>query len=110
VHPEIRDRAGPACRWARSAASSTCTTGPSCAIRFTEHGEIRYAQGYSAPVRVDESRVLQVATFSTLDLHQIELDHNQMLLDAMVIADEVDMQLAEILRSLISAKAAKDAA
>jgi hypothetical protein len=70
-------------------------TNPLLSESATAHGKIRYAQGYSAPMLVDESRVLQVATFSTLNFHQIELDHNQMLLDVMVIADEVDMQLRE---------------
>jgi hypothetical protein len=76
----------------------------------TAHGKIRHAQGYSAPMLVDESRALQVATFSTLHLHHSELDHNRMLLDVMVIADEVDMQLTETMRALMAAKTAKDAA
>ena len=76
----------------------------------TAHGKIRYAQGYSAPMLVDESRVLQVATFSTLHLHQGELDHRHVLLDVMVIADEVDRQLTEVLRSLMAANIAEDAA
>jgi hypothetical protein len=74
------------------------------------HGEMRYAQGYSAPMLVDESRALQVATFSTLHLHHSELDHNRTFLDVMVIADEVDMQLTETMRGLMAAKKAKDAA
>ena len=39
--------------------------------------------------------MFQVATFSTLHLHQSELDPAQVLADAMVIADEVDAQLME---------------
>ena len=76
----------------------------------TAHGKIRYAQGYSAPMLVDESRVLQVATFSTLHLHQSELDQTHVLLDVMVIADEVDRQLSEGLRSLMAANLTEDAA
>jgi hypothetical protein len=38
---------------------------------------------------IDESRLFQVATFGELHLHQSELDHNHVLLDVMVIADEV---------------------
>jgi len=76
----------------------------------TAHGKIRHAQGYSAPMLVDESRALQVSTFRTLHLHHSELDHNHMLLDVMVIADEVDMQLTETVRGLMAAKIAKDAA
>lgn len=76
----------------------------------TAHGKIRYAQGYSAPMPVDESQVLQVATFSTLHLHQCEPDHTHMFLDVTVIANEVDRQLAEGLRSLMAANIAKGAA
>jgi len=76
----------------------------------SSHGKIRHAQGYSAPMLVDESRLLQVSTFSALHLHQSELDHNRLLLDVVVIADEVDMQLMETLRGLMAAKTTKDAA
>jgi hypothetical protein len=54
--------------------------------------------------------MFQVATFSTLHLHQSELDQNQLLLDVMVIADEVDAQLKETVRSLMGKKLAGAAA
>jgi hypothetical protein len=50
--------------------------------------------------------VFQVATFSTLHRHQSELDPSQVLSNAMVIADEVDAQLMETVRSLMGAKPA----
>ena len=59
---------------------------------------------------VDESRALQVAIFSTLNAHQSKMNHNQMLLDIIVIADEVEMQLMETVRGLMAAKTAKVAA
>jgi hypothetical protein len=59
---------------------------------------------------VDESRVFQVVTFGALHLHQSELDQNQVLSDAMVIADEVDAQLMETVRSLMETKLAEAAA
>ena len=67
------------------------------------HGQIRRAQGYSASMVVEESRVFQVATFSTLHLHQNELNQSQVLSDVTVIADEVDAQLMETVRSLMAA-------
>jgi hypothetical protein len=67
-------------------------------VAAAAHGEVRRAQGYSVSMLVEESRVLQVATFSTLHLHQSELDKNQVLLDVMVIADEMDAQLMETVR------------
>jgi hypothetical protein len=74
------------------------------------HGEIRYSQGYSAATLVEESRILQVATFNTLHLHHSELNQDRMLLDIMVIADEADAQLTETVRSLTGMKLAKGAA
>jgi len=77
---------------------------PPFSVAAAAHGQVRRAQGYSASMLVEESRVFQVATFSTLHLHQSELTQNQVLLDVMVIADEVDAQLMEAVRSLIGAK------
>ena len=56
---------------------------------------------------IDESRAFQVATFSTLQIYQSELDQNRMLLDIMIIADEVDAQLMETVRSLMGPKLAE---
>jgi hypothetical protein len=76
---------------------------PPFSVAAAAQGQIRRAQGYSASMLIEESRVFQVATFSTLHLHQSELTQNQVLLDVMVIADEVDAQLMEAVRSLIGA-------
>jgi hypothetical protein len=53
---------------------------------------------------VDESRVFQVATFGVLHLHRSELDQTKVLSDVVVIADEVDAQLMETVRSLMATK------
>jgi hypothetical protein len=78
---------------------------PSDTQTAATHGEIRYEQGYSTPMLVDESRLLQVATFGTLQLHQSELDPGQLLLDVMVIADEVDFQLGRAVCDLETKRA-----
>jgi hypothetical protein len=83
---------------------------PPISIAASAHGQVRRAQGYSASMLIEESRVFQVATFGTLHLHRRELDQNQVLLDVMVIADEVDAQLMETVRSLMGAKPAEAAA
>ena len=83
---------------------------PPISFAAAAHGQVRCAQGYSASMLVDESRVFEVATFGTLHLHQSELDQNQALLDVMVIADEVDAQLTESVRSLTRMKPAEAAA
>jgi hypothetical protein len=79
-------------------------------VAAAAHGLIRRAQGYSASMLIRESRVFQVATFSTLHLHQSELNQSQLLSDAMIIADEVDAQLMETVRSLMGSKLAEAAA
>jgi hypothetical protein len=86
-----------------------------CRLRLTEvcdsasaaaHGRKRREQGYTPSMLVEESRVFEVATFSTLRLHQRELDQDQLLPAVILIADEVDGQLMETVRSLVEAKPA----
>jgi hypothetical protein len=79
---------------------------PPVSIAAATHGGLRFAQGYSASMLVEESRILQVTTFGTLHPHQSELDHNQVLLDVMIIADEADRQLTETVRGFMTAQAA----
>ncbi len=62
------------------------------------HGRRRRDQGYSPALLVEESRLFQVVTFRTLHLHKSELDQDQLLLDIMVIADEVDLQLMHAMK------------
>jgi hypothetical protein len=80
---------------------------PSLSVAAGAHGQMRHAQGYTAGMLIEESRVFQVATFGALQLHLGELDQNQVLLDVMVIADEVDAQLMEAVRSLMGAQVAE---
>jgi hypothetical protein len=79
---------------------------PPVSITASAHGILRFAQGYSASMLVEESRILQVVTFGTLHLHQSELDQDHVLLDVIIIADEADRQLAETVRSFIVAQQA----
>ncbi|WP_433975670.1 hypothetical protein [Tunturiibacter lichenicola] len=73
---------------------------PSVSVAANAHGQLRRLQGYSAAMLIEESRMFQVATFGALHLHQSELDQELVLSDVMVIADEVDAQLGETVRSL----------
>ncbi len=81
-------------------------TEPRVSIAASAHGRLRFAQGYSASMLVEESRIFQVTTFGTLHLHQSELDQNQVLLDVMIIADEADRQLTEAVSGFMTAQAA----
>jgi hypothetical protein len=42
---------------------------------------------------VEESRILEVTTFGTLQRHQAELDPNQVLLDVGIIVDEATKRI-----------------
>lgn len=63
------------------------------------HGKLRYLQGYTAPMLVHESRILQVTLFGTLQSNLDSLDFSLLLPDVMAIADEVDAQLTQTMGS-----------
>jgi phosphopantothenate synthetase len=65
------------------------------------HGNIRREQGYSASMLVEESRMLQVSIFETLQRHLEDMDSASLLGDIMTIADEVDSQLAQTMSSFL---------
>jgi hypothetical protein len=75
---------------------------PPFSITASARGKLRFSQGYSLPMLVEESRIFQVTTFGTLHLHQSELDPNQVLSDVIIIADEADRQLTESAGSFIT--------
>jgi hypothetical protein len=81
-------------------------TEPPVSIAAAAHGRLRFAQGYSLAMLVEESRILEVTTFGTLQRHQGELNRNQVLLDVVVIADEADRQLEETVNGFMAARAA----
>ena len=65
----------------------------------SDHGLLRKRQGYTAAMLVEESRMLQVTIFQTLQNHFHHVDFSLLLMDVMVIADEVDSQLAQAMAS-----------
>jgi CheY-like chemotaxis protein len=66
------------------------------------HGLLRREQGYTAAMMVEESRMLQVSIFQTLQDNLHKVDFSLLLLDVMAIADEVDSQLAQAMAAYIS--------
>jgi DNA-binding response OmpR family regulator len=66
------------------------------------HGLLRREQGYSAAMMVEESRMLQVSIFQTLQNNLFRVDFSLLLVGVMAIADEVDSQLAQAMASYIS--------
>jgi CheY-like chemotaxis protein len=67
-----------------------------------EHGIVRRQQGYTAAMLVEESRMLQVSIFQTLQDNLKRIDFSVLLVGVMAIADEVDSQLAQQMASYIS--------
>jgi DNA-binding response OmpR family regulator len=59
------------------------------------HGKLRKSQGYTSPMLVQDSRILQVTLFGMLHKNLAALDFSLLLPDVMTIADEVDSQLTQ---------------
>ena len=76
-----------------SAANNDCAAIFSAAA--VAHGELRYLQGYTNAMLVDESRILEVTVFGMLQSNRHSLDVTLLLPDVMAIADEVDAQLTQ---------------
>jgi CheY-like chemotaxis protein len=64
-----------------------------------DHGVLRYRQGYSAAMMVEEARLLQVGIFATLQANLFNIDFSVLLNGVMAIADEIDSQLSQAVAS-----------
>lgn len=60
-----------------------------------DHGISRRKEGYSASMLVEESRILQVCIFHTLQKNLANINFSILLNEVMTIADEVDSQLRQ---------------
>jgi DNA-binding response OmpR family regulator len=72
-----------------------------------EHGVLRRSQGYTAPMVVEESRMLQVSIFGTLQNNIGSVDFSTLLIDVMTIADEVDSQLKQAMLGFMESPPAR---
>jgi CheY-like chemotaxis protein len=68
-------------------------------VAAQRHGRLRCQQGYSAAMMVEESRMLQVSIFETLQKNLACIDFSILLNAVMTIADEVDSQLSQAMDS-----------
>ncbi len=68
----------------------------------TEHGTARRRQGYTAAMMVEESRILQVSIFHTLQKNLANIDFSVVLIGVMTIADEIDSQLSQAMKSYLA--------
>jgi DNA-binding response OmpR family regulator len=84
----------------RLRVDSESSSSPSQAAR--DHGKLRYQQGYTAAMVVEESRILQMSIFGTLQRNLCGVDFSRLLLDVVAIADEVDSQLKQAMFSYVT--------
>jgi DNA-binding response OmpR family regulator len=77
-------------------------------IAARDHGNMRRQQGYTVPMVVEESRILQISIFRTLQRNLGSVDFSKVLLDVVTIADEVDSQLKQALISYVAPTAVLD--
>jgi CheY-like chemotaxis protein len=75
-----------------------------------KHGLDRRRQGYSAAMLVEESRMLQISIFSTLQNNLSNIDFSLLLIGVMTIADEIDSQLSQAMKSFSAASPSGSAA
>jgi hypothetical protein len=79
-------------------------------VAARDHGQMRLEQGYTATMVVEESRILQVSIFSTLQRNLSGVNFSRLLLDVVTIADEVDSQLKQAMMSYVPPAMAKSRA
>jgi len=72
-----------------------------------DHGINRQKRGYTAAMLVEESRMLQVCIFDSLQKNLATIDFSVLLIGVMTIADEIDSQLSQAMDSFISESAAE---
>ena len=77
------------------------TTGP-LSEAAADHGITRRKEGYSAAMMVEESRILQVSIFHTLQENLANIDFSTLLIQVMTIADEVDAQLRQAMECYVA--------
>ena len=71
-------------------------------VAAADHGLHRRKQGYTAAMMVEESRMLQVSIFQTLQNNLASIDFCVVLIGVMTIADEIDSQLSQAMASYIT--------
>jgi YesN/AraC family two-component response regulator len=71
-------------------------------IDAARHGTTRLRQGYTAAMMVQESRLLQVCIFNSLQKNLATINFSVLLSEVMTIADEVDSQLTQAMESYVA--------
>ncbi len=71
-----------------------------------EHGRTRRQQGYSLPMLVDDTRMLEQAVYRLVQQNLLELDLSYLIDDLRQLNDSLENKLQESLNSYLEAKAA----
>jgi hypothetical protein len=66
------------------------------------HGEVRFEQGYSVEMLVEESRLLKISILETLRQHQASLQPAMTMRDVMTISRECDRQLRHAMETFMN--------
>jgi hypothetical protein len=66
------------------------------------HGVNRRRQRYAASMLVEESRILQVSIFHTLQKNLANINFSTLLYQVMTIADEMDSQLRQAMECYVA--------
>jgi len=80
-------------------------TKPSVSIAASHHGNLRQKQGYTVAMMIEESRLIEVCIFTTLNKSSTELDTTKLLPDVVIIVDEVHAQLKQQILSFVATNA-----
>jgi hypothetical protein len=72
-----------------------------CSVAARQHGELRRLQGYTPPMLVEESRILEVSIFNTIENNLTSVDFRHLLADVITITDECDSQLEQAMLGYI---------
>jgi ActR/RegA family two-component response regulator len=69
-----------------------------------EHGKLRFLQGYTLPLMMQEMRLLQMSIFEIIDRNVDTVDFTLLLPDLMTIADEMNWHSIQSVQSLLGAQ------
>jgi len=67
-----------------------------------EHGRMRYRQGYSIPLMIEDARLLQDAIYELIQDNLLALDLSRLISDLRRMDDTVDIELKEAIQAYIA--------
>jgi len=93
-----------ACIIERLESSSSTDVAPPQLLSAESYGRLRRQQGYSIPMIVEDTRLLDHAISDTIQENLLSLDVSNLIMDLRRINDTLEFQLRESLQSYLSAE------